>query len=216
MKSFYNNVVLIFAVSLLVFFSGCKTTESSRMNGDTDSLYINSQFKTHWNDHPAYGPYSDKEMKLINEKGAEYVLKSRTPFEYNLIKVFEEVCESKGITTEGTAALSLPFCFLIYTDREIRETALDATQTRLMGGKNTLYKLTQSIGFYAFTEDSDDSELVGKIRINFNTFNQNSLVNTEIYREIYDRALNFIGKNTTDQVGFKYIDGVGISEPTRH
>ena len=213
MRLLTNKLLLLFPVTLLLFLcGGCKTTESNFNFGKTDSLYIYSQFKTNYNNYPIYGPYSGKELDLVAEKGADYAVKSRTPFEENLTKVVKEVSESKGIV-EVYDGIKAPFAVLVYGSRKIIDSTLEAEHARVLG-INTLYKLTQQFKVYAYHNDSDSSELIGTIFINFNTFNFNTLGNTEIYREIYDRALNFIGKNTTEQVGFKYINGIGLSEPT--
>lgn len=201
----------LFSVAFfLLFCGGCKTTESYNINGETEYLYIYSVFKSKWNNYPIHGTLSLKDLELLNKKGVEYYMDSnKTPFEENLHKIILEVSKSKAIYNEKVKP---PFSVLLYTEKKLREITLDEAQKRLLG-RNKMYKLTQQLELYTVINDTDEPELVGQIFINFNTCDQDSLGNTEKYNEIYDRALNFIGRNTNKQVGLKYTYGIGISEP---
>lgn len=206
-----KNASVVFVLSaVLTYLVGCQTTNSSRMSHETESLYIESQFK------PIYAPYSIiaplpfsmlEEMKNGNDP--KVVFANLNPFEHNLMELIRDVSgEYISIDRTSTEATSYPFISCLYTDLDTYPITLTNVQSSIIG-RPTLFKFTQSFHFILYTGEEDAvGDLYGQVRFYFNSFDSNAAKDMLKLKRIYQHVFPYFGKTLNSVREIKFTRGI--------
>lgn len=206
-----KNAPVVFLLSaVLTFLVGCQTTSSSLMFHETESLYIESQFKPLHVPYPLIAPMSFSILEEIkNGNDPEVVHATLNPFDYNLMELIGDVSgEYISIDRTFTEAASNPFIVCLYTDLDTYPITLTNAQSSITG-RPTLFKFTQSFHFILYTGEEDAvGDLYGKISFHFNSFDSNTAKDMRKLKKIYQHVFSCYGKNLGSVQEVKFTRGI--------
>lgn len=206
-----KNASAVFLFSaVLSFLVGCQTPSASLMSHETESLYIESQFKPLYALYPVIAPMPFsvvEEMKNGNDPEAAHA--TLTPFDYNLMQLIGEVSgEYISIDRTSTEATSHPFIACLYTDLDTYPITLTNAQSSIIG-RPTLFKFKQSFHFILYTgEDDTVGGLYGHVSFYFNSFDSNAAKDMVKLKKIYQHVFPYFGKTLNSVQEIKFTRGI--------